>query len=279
MTSHLDEAEVTGPWDLRAPLRAVLSVMEASWKAWASRGDYPSVCFDIGEVDGENVCEGRVAGVSDGAYRIEVRVSRPVPLDRLRHCVGHELGHVLINTWVDDRDLCRGFAGEYAAERIGWDILRGAGLEPNVDVFVSPERENQRAWLPVLVRIFDQIDASPWRAGDEDTPHLRAQSRRFRAGFTLCRSEAYRRGQHDAGVEVINEADVPEPLRRELDRVFASLSVSPFPVVVSPESLLEFLSRNTSTVMDSERDFVLEHLPGVVDEVRADLEDLDREAA
>ncbi|HSK48169.1 MAG TPA: hypothetical protein VLA05_09235 [Coriobacteriia bacterium] len=269
MTTRLDIAEVTGPDGPVAQLRKVLVVLRPSWHASFLSGANPSLRFEIRETEEPNVCTGRVAGVDNDVHLIEIAISDPAPLDQLRHCVAHELGHVLINTWTRDSELTRGPAGEYAAERIGWQILRDAGLQPHTDVFVSPERYNQLAWLPVLARIIDELRSSPWRPGDDDTPHLRAQSRLFRAGWTLCRAEAYRRGQHDAGVEVPDEANIPDRLGQELDRVFASLEVNPFPAAITPQSMHGFLSQNTPAIMARQLDFVID-LPAVVDAVSAD---------
>jgi hypothetical protein len=178
------------------------------------------------------------------------------------------LAHVLIQTWVPDDQLTRGPAGEYAAERIGWEILVDAGLKPHTDVFVSPERHNQLAWLPIIARIIDEMRSTPWRPGDDDTPHLRARSRLFRAGWTLCRSEAYRRGQHDAGLEALDNVGIPGPLRQELNRVFRSLATCPFPAVITRESMHEFFLNNTPAIMAGQLNFALEGLASVVDAVR-----------
>lgn len=275
MTTRLDMADVTGQGEAVLQLRKVVEVLRPSWHAWFSPGANPSLRFEIRETEEPSVCTGRVAGVDNDVHLIEIAISDPAPLNQLRHCVAHEL----INTWTRDSELTRGLAGEYAAERIGWQVLRDAGLQPHTDVFVSPERYNQLAWLPVLARIIDELRSSPWRPGDHDTPHLRAQSRLFRAGWTLCRAEAYRRGQHDAGVEVLDEVAIPDRLRHELDRVFASLEADPFPVAITGESTHEFLSRNTPATLARARRFILEHLAGVVDTVLEDLDAANRKAA
>jgi hypothetical protein len=154
---------------------------------------------------------------------------------------------------------------EYAAERIGWEISRGAGFKPYRDVEVTRDREMQRSSLRRIVRDIDRL-----RTPSTDEA-LRARSRTslVKGVNTIARAEAYRRGKLDAGI-VIDEPSIPAFLASALDAIFAPLDEKPFPALADATRLRAFFVGSTAKQMHSR--YISFHHHGLIALVIADSE-------
>jgi hypothetical protein len=256
---------MSGPSNLIASARLVLDEIGPAWRSRLALAGVPAPRhIAIGlhpSVGGSDVASGVTSKTGSG-HVIRLTISDPAPLTRLRHCLPHELGHVLLDE-VDPGSR-KWLAGEYAAERIGWEIVRAAGLRPHDNVFVSSDREDQRRWLRPLVAVVNALRSASAeeRRHPDDGRYGRDLGRLITAATSLARAEAYRRGQADAGIAV-DEPVMPHGLAAALDDLFAPISEHPLPASADAQDLREFLDSTVTALFDRHADFarhVLEDL-------------------
>jgi hypothetical protein len=252
---------VSGPPNLAEPVRLVLAEIASSWRNRLAGSGTPAAHHLAFHVLASGHISDQASGVcrrTRAGYSVDITLSASIPVPRLRHCLSHELGHVLVNQCVVQGSPDGGLASEYAAERIGWEIALAAGLRPHVDVFAGAEREDQRAWLRPLVAIVGRLRAaSPEESGHlDDGPYGRDLRWLFKAAGNMARAEAYRRGQADAGVTV-EEPRLPDSLDTALETLCAPITEHPLPPLADASDLREFLEATAGPLNERLADLAL----------------------
>jgi len=120
---------VSGPPNLAEPVRLVLAEIASSWRNRLAGSGTPAAHHLAFHVLASGHISDQASGVcrrTRAGYSVDITLSASIPVPRLRHCLSHELGHVLVNQCVVQGSPYGGLASEYAAERIGWEIALGA---------------------------------------------------------------------------------------------------------------------------------------------------------
>lgn len=224
--------QLIGPADQVGRFNAAFSLIGPAWQRHFERAGVPLPrILTIAVHPSEEGSGGQVGyGGSWGNTlmlgpdaRIEFAVAPTLDRARLLHMVVHELAHLFVNQATAGERIS-GLAGEYAAERIGWEIALAAGLGLGLDISLEAYRKTHRAWLRPLVRISAQLRSSPpgYRSA-EDLRYVRNLRWLQAAAKQITGAEAYRRGQADAGIKPAPEPAIPAVLEAALDELFAPI--------------------------------------------------------
>lgn len=242
--------QLFGPPELVALVQAVIAQVGPAWQAQFERNQVPKP----GILNILVQAPSSAAAGNSGSARtlaadavIELSFASSISAARLRHLVIHELAHVFINQLAGDQLPGRGLIGEYAAERMSWQIARDSGLRPGRDVSVEVYRKTHRAWLRPLVMIADRIGTDPVPGRPEMGPRYTRDLKWLHAGAAqIANAEAYRLGQIDGGIKLRNprrhfEPLIPAALDAALAELFAPLTAADLPPDADGQAWRAFL--------------------------------------
>jgi hypothetical protein len=164
---------------------------------------------------------------------IELSIGPTLTAARLHHMAAHELAHLFVaQASAGERVSGGSLPGEYAAERVGWEIALAAGLRPDKSVSIEAYRKIHRAWLRPLARI--ALGARQGRT--RDLRWLDA------AAGQIVHAEAYRRGQAGAGVVAFDDPPIPAALEAALDEFFGPIRAWALPALANGQRWQAFMA-------------------------------------